>query len=166
MSTSRSERSAIGVLRVTVDDGAVTACRLVSGGGSAAAPPPRPEPPADRELLDRAFRQIGEYLAGKRREFTIPLAPVGTPFQRKVWQVMSAIPFGETLTYGETARRCGAPGAARAVGGACHRNPILLLQPCHRVVAAGGKPGGFGGGVPLKLDLLALERGDTKWRKK
>ena len=163
MSTSRSERSAIGVLRVTVEDGAVTACRLVSGGGNSAE---RPEPPADRKLLDRVFRQIGEYFAGKRREFTIPLAPVGTPFQRKVWRVMTAIPFGETLTYGETARRCGVPGAARAVGGACHRNPILLLQPCHRVVAAGGKPGGFGGGVPLKLSLLALEGGDPSWRKK
>ena len=165
MSTSRSEKTAIGVLRVTVERGAVTACRLLSGGEPAGRDVP-PASAADRALLDRAFRQIGEYLAGKRREFTLPLAPGGTAFQREVWRAMTAIPCGETLTYGEVARRCGAPGAARAVGGACHRNPILLFQPCHRVVAAGGKPGGFGGGVPLKLDLLALERGEPKWRKK
>lgn len=165
MSASRSEKSAIGVLRVTVENGAVTACRLLSGGETAGTDLP-PASSADRALLDRAFRQIDEYLAGKRREFTLPLAPGGTPFQREVWRAMRAIPYGETLTYGEVARRCGVPGAARAVGGACHRNPILLLQPCHRVVAAGGKPGGFGGGVPLKLDLLALERGDAKWRRK
>ena len=165
MNASRSEECAIGRLRVTVEAGAVTACRLLSGG-EVPAEEATPASPADRELLDRAFRQIGEYLAGKRREFTLPLAPGGTPFQRKVWRVMTAIPYGETLTYGETARRCGVPGAARAVGGACHRNPILLLQPCHRVVAAAGKPGGFGGGVTLKLHLLALERGEPKWRKK
>ena len=165
MSASSCRESAIGLLRVTVDRGAVTGCRLISADGETAAESDAPSG-AESELLGRAFRQIGEYLAGKRREFTLPLAPAGTAFQRKVWRVMAAIPFGETLTYGEVARRCGVPGAARAVGGACHANPIVLLQPCHRVVAAAGKPGGFGAGLPLKLHLLALEGGDPSWRKK
>jgi len=164
MGASACRRSAIGVLRVSVERGAVTACALVSGEERPAGELSAAGSSADALLLDRAFREIGEYLAGRRRSFTLPLAPAGTPFQKEVWRVMTLIPFGRTLSYGEVARRCGRPGAARAVGGACRSNPILLFQPCHRVVAA-ASPGGFGGGLPLKLRLLKLE-GVPSWRKR
>ncbi|MBO4633018.1 MAG: MGMT family protein, partial [Lentisphaeria bacterium] len=83
--------------------------------------------------------------------------PAGTPFHRKVWQELCKIPYGEAATYGEIAVRIGMPGGARAVGQACHRNPIPILIPCHRVVAANRSPGGYGGGLELKLRLLDLE---------
>lgn len=164
MGACACRRSAIGVLRISVEHGAVTACALVSGEGGPERELPAAGTSADALLLDRAFREIDEYLAGRRRRFTLPLAPAGTPFQKEVWRVMTEIPFGRTLSYGEVARRCGRPGAARAVGGACRSNPVLLFQPCHRVVAS-ASPGGFGGGLPLKLRLLKLE-GVPSWGKR
>lgn len=105
-----------------------------------------------------AVRQILEYLAGKRREFAVPLDLRGTPFQTQVWRALLAIPYGETRSYGEIARAVGRPGAMRAVGGASAANPVALVVPCHRVVQSGGRLGGYGGGVELKARLLALER--------
>lgn len=91
-------------------------------------------------------------------EFTFAIVPHGTAFDHAVWREVATIPYGSTATYGEIARRIGRPGAARAVGHANGRNPIPLVIPCHRVVAAGGKLGGYGGGLPLKRQLLALEQ--------
>lgn len=104
-----------------------------------------------------AVQQILEYLDGKRTAFDLALDLRGTDFQRRVWDGLLAIPYGETRTYAELARAIGEPGAARAVGTANGANPIALVVPCHRVVATGGKLGGYGGGLPLKRKLLALE---------
>jgi O-6-methylguanine DNA methyltransferase len=105
-----------------------------------------------------AVQQILEYLGGKRSAFELPLDLRGTPFQLRVWEALLAIPYGETRSYGDVARALGLPlRAARAVGTANGANPCAIVVPCHRVVAAGGKLGGYGGGLPLKRRLLALE---------
>ena len=104
-----------------------------------------------------AAKQLLEYLEGKRRQFELALDLRGTAFQLAVWRALCAIPYGETISYAEQARRVGRPHAARAVGAANGANPIAIVVPCHRVVSAGGKLGGYGGGLPLKRRLLALE---------
>jgi methylated-DNA-[protein]-cysteine S-methyltransferase len=102
-------------------------------------------------------RELQQYLAGERREFTFPIRSTGSEFSQRVWCAVQEIPYGETMTYGELARRIGKPNALRAVGTANGRNPLPLVIPCHRVVAAGGKLGGYGGGLRLKRKLLDLE---------
>jgi O-6-methylguanine DNA methyltransferase len=104
-----------------------------------------------------AAAQILEYLEGKRRRFELSLDLRGTPFQREVWEALLRVPYGETCSYAEIARAIGRPAAVRAVGAANGANPIPLVVPCHRVVASGGKLGGYGGGLALKARLLALE---------
>ena len=104
-------------------------------------------------------QQIGEFFAGKRQVFDFPLAPEGTEFQKRVWAELLKIPFGETTSYGELARRIGKPSASRAVGSANGKNPISLIVPCHRVIGANGKLTGYGGGLDLKEKLLNWERG-------
>lgn len=107
--------------------------------------------------LAEAVRQLREYFAGKRTDFDLPLAPEGTDFQRKVWRKLQEIPYGETISYGELARRVGNPKASRAVGSANGKNRIPIVIPCHRVIAGDGSLGGFGGGLSTKEKLLALE---------
>ena len=109
-----------------------------------------------RMVLDEAARQLREYMAGGRTDFDLPVAFSGTAFQEEVWAELVRIPYGTTITYGELARRVGRAGAARAVGQANGRNPVPIVVPCHRVVASDGI-GGYGGGLPLKRALLALE---------
>jgi O-6-methylguanine DNA methyltransferase len=104
-----------------------------------------------------AIAQVQEFLAGKREEFRLELDLRATGFQIRVYAALLEIPYGETRSYGEIARAIGEPGAARAVGAANGANPLPLVVPCHRVIAAQGKLGGFGGGVALKKRLLALE---------
>ncbi|HEV3000767.1 MAG TPA: methylated-DNA--[protein]-cysteine S-methyltransferase [Solirubrobacteraceae bacterium] len=104
-------------------------------------------------------RQLGEYFAGERRAFDLPLAPAGTPWQRAVWAALLEVPYGETVTYAELAARAGRPGAARAAGAANGRNPISVVVPCHRVIGTSGSLTGYGGGLDAKGWLLALERG-------
>lgn len=116
-------------------------------------------PPETPPILRRAAAQLAEYFAGTRTRFDLPLAPVGTEFQRRVWAATSAIKFGETATYGEIARKIGVPNGSRAVGGALNRNPICIVVPCHRVVGSSGKLTGYDGGVDRKAFLLNLERG-------
>ena len=101
--------------------------------------------------------ELSEYFDGDRKDFTFPIDAAGTEFNKKVWNRVYKIPYGRTVTYGEIASEFGNKGAARAVGTANGRNPIPIVVPCHRVVAAGGKLGGFGGGLPLKRKLLDLE---------
>ncbi|MBV1790570.1 methylated-DNA--[protein]-cysteine S-methyltransferase [Marinobacterium sp. D7] len=109
------------------------------------------------DLLLEAAHQISEYFAGKRQSFDIPLAPQGTEFQRRVWQGLCDIPFGETRSYGDLATAIGKPKAARAVGMANNRNPIAIVIPCHRVIGADGALVGYGGGLNIKQLLLRLE---------
>lgn len=107
---------------------------------------------------DKAARQIGEYIAGSRKQFTVQLAPAGTAFQMRVWDELRKIPYGETRSYKEIAQAIGQPGASRAVGMANNKNPLPLFIPCHRVIGADGKLSGYAGGVQMKGRLLELER--------
>jgi methylated-DNA-[protein]-cysteine S-methyltransferase len=101
--------------------------------------------------------QLRQYFSGARRTFELPLAPQGTPFQLAVWEALRAIPYGETVSYGELARRLGHAGSARAVGMANGANPLPIIVPCHRVIGADGSLTGFGGGLQIKRALLSLE---------
>ncbi len=110
-------------------------------------------------LLKRAAEQLSAYFEGRRRSFSLPLAPVGTPFQRKIWEELRRIPYGETISYSELARRAGRPRAIRAAGAANGQNPISILIPCHRVLGKNGSLTGYGGGLGKKRSLLDLEGG-------
>ncbi len=111
----------------------------------------------DADRVAGVAAQLAEYFAGRRRDFALALDPPGTPFQRQVWEELARIPFGATISYGELARRVGRPAAARAVGAANGANPIPIVLPCHRVIGSDGSLTGYGGGLPLKKALLALE---------
>ena len=143
--------SPIGALRLAARDGALV--------GLAMQPerPPDPSWRRDDAALARFCDQLHAYFAGELRRFELPLAPRGTEFQQRVWQALTELAFGETVSYGELARRVGQPGASRAVGSANNRNPIAIVVPCHRVVGADGRLVGFGGGLPRKQWLLRHE---------
>jgi methylated-DNA-[protein]-cysteine S-methyltransferase len=111
----------------------------------------------DASLAAEVQRQLDAYFAGTLREFDLPLDPQGTEFQRRAWDVIANIPCGETMSYGTVAMLAGSPGASRAAGSACGHNPIVLLVPCHRVVASGGGIGGYGAGMHRKVWLLEHE---------
>jgi len=111
----------------------------------------------DLPLLQEAKRQLTAYFDGTLKEFDVPLAMRGTPFQLRVWEELVRIPYGTTMSYGELARRVGNPNASRAVGLANGRNPISIIVPCHRVIGSDGKLTGYGGGLPRKSALLAFE---------
>ena len=149
----------IGTLRVVGDDGGIERIDLPNAATCA----PDPEWREGRRSLPRplreAKRQLREYFDGGRRDFDLPLAPAGTAFQRRVWDELRRIPYGETVSYGELARRIGRPTASRAVGAANGRNPLAIVVPCHRVIGADGTLIGYGGGLPVKETLLAHERG-------
>ena len=143
--------SPLGLMMAQEQDGAIIALDFIKS--------PLPDTAeAQTPLLLEAKKQVLEYFAGLRRGFDLPLAPPGTPFQQKVWQALCAIPYGQTRSYGQIAAQIGNPKAGRAVGGANHRNPISLIQPCHRVIGANGRLTGYGGGLDKKEALLALER--------
>jgi methylated-DNA-[protein]-cysteine S-methyltransferase len=112
---------------------------------------------ARHPVLVEAERQLAEYFAGRRKRFALKLDVSGTPFQRKVWNALLTIPFGETRSYAQIAQQIGHPSAARAVGAANGRNPLSIVAPCHRVVGATGALTGFAGGLDVKARLLALE---------
>jgi len=112
---------------------------------------------ASNPLLGRAIDQLRRYFAGELREFDMPLDMQGTAFQKRVWDALLKIPYGETRSYGHVANTIGAPKAVRAVGAANGRNPVPIIVPCHRVIGAGGSLTGYGGGLPLKRFLLDLE---------
>lgn len=151
--------SPVGDLGVAVDGEHLLAVRF--GGvpaDAAAVAPPAAGPDPGPSLLGEVRRQLAAYFDGDRLEFDLPvLVRHGSTFERGVWDAISAVPHGETVTYGEIAKQLGDPPAARAVGVACNRNPLPVVVPCHRVVGAGGRLVGFGGGLERKRTLLDLE---------
>jgi methylated-DNA-[protein]-cysteine S-methyltransferase len=129
---------------------------IFSNGRQTATPDPGWR--EDAAPLTETIRQLQAYFTGELENFDLPLAPGGTPFQMDVWQRLRDIPYGQTISYGELARRIGNPKASRAVGLANGSNPIPIVIPCHRVIGSNGKLTGYGGGLPIKEKLLALER--------
>lgn len=112
----------------------------------------------NEKVFKDVIRQLEAYFAGKLTRFTVKLAPEGTPFQQKVWNALRKIPYGKTVSYGYIASRIGQPKASRAVGAANRQNPLSIIIPCHRVIGRTGDLVGYGGGLPIKQSLLALER--------
>jgi methylated-DNA-[protein]-cysteine S-methyltransferase len=147
--------SPLGPLLLVADEAGLRQIHFVNGRRPAK---PEPEWQEDATLLQETIRQLRAYFAGDLETFDLPLAPEGTPFQRNVWKLLCDIPYGETISYGELARRIGNPKASRAVGLANGSNPIPIIIPCHRVIGSNGKLTGYGGGLPIKEKLLALER--------
>jgi methylated-DNA-[protein]-cysteine S-methyltransferase len=150
--------SPIGPLTIVAEDGPISALYMDAqrhAPGAAALGLPGA---LDDEPFATAAGQLAAYFAGELTEFDLPLAPAGTDFQRRVWNDLRAIPYGQTISYGELARRVGNPAASRAVGLANGRNPIAIVVPCHRVIGADGSMTGYGGGLDRKRFLLALER--------
>lgn len=141
--------SPVGTICIEDDGEAVTALYLGGDGLK----------DCDSGLLDRTEQEIREYFDGKRKVFDIPLHLKGTEFQKKVWAALQEIPYGETRSYSELAAMAGNPAACRAVGGANHHNPVMILVPCHRVIGKNGDLTGFGGGLEVKKYLLDLEAG-------
>lgn len=155
MTYSMQLETPISPLTVTATKKVVTAIRFGTEApeGSARCTAAEATP-----LLRKAAEEIGEYFAGSRRKFTLPLAPEGTPFQQKVWEALRTIPYGETRTYKQIAIQIGHNQSFRAVGMANNRNPIVIVVPCHRVIGYDGKLTGYAGGLDVKEQLLALEK--------
>lgn len=141
--------SPVGWLQLTADNDCITHISFVQNPESNSG---------YSSVLELCQRQLEAYFNGTLTEFSVPLCFNGTPFQKRVWEALQTIPFGETLSYGELAQRIGNPKACRAVGGANNRNPIAILIPCHRVVGAGGALTGYAGGVERKQLLLEHEQ--------
>ena len=120
--------------------------------------------PGDNGVLRETARQLGDYFAGRRTSFSLPLDFHGTDFQKAVWQALLTIPFGETRSYAEIARQIGNPRAVRAVGAANGKNPVSIVAPCHRVIGTNGKLTGFAGGLKAKALLLGLETAAPRFR--
>ena len=138
-----------GYIRAEYENGAIAALHFVQDCKDFGTP---------TGLTEQVFREFQEYLEGRRQEFTFPMLLHGTAFQKKVWEALLAIPYGEVRTYGQIAKEIGCPKGSRAVGMACNRNPLIIAVPCHRVVGAKGALTGYACGLPMKQDLLALER--------
>ena len=140
--------SPIGRLLLSTKDGRLCEIRRVEYGEAKHA---------DDPILDEVQKQLDEYFSGRRMAFSLPLEIEGTAFERAVWQQLVQIPFGSVMTYGQLAAKLGMPKAARAVGRACSRNPLLIVVPCHRVIAGTGKLTGFAAGMQAKRVLLEKE---------
>lgn len=148
--------SPVGMLRLVADATGLRRIDFLDGVDPVGASDGLSE---DSGRLREAARQLGAYFAGDLRDFSLELAPEGTAFQLEVWRRLRAIPYGETTSYGEVAARIGNPRASRAVGLANGANPLPIVIPCHRVIGKGGALVGYGGGLPIKMKLLAIERG-------
>ncbi len=147
--------SPIGPLTLMASDGRMTHLVMADQAHATAMPSGSRR---DDDFFADVTAQLDAYFAGDRDSFDVPMRLEGTEFQRRVWTQLCAIPYGETISYGELARRVGNPKAARAVGLANGRNPVAVIVPCHRVIAADGSLGGYGGGLDRKTHLLDLER--------
>lgn len=148
--------SILGTFRLEEDDNAICGLALCPDGVPELEPLPRKV--CETPLLQEAEEQLNEYFAGVRREFDLPLAAKGTPFQQAVWAQLRKIPYGEVRTYGQLAAALGKPKASRAVGSACHCNPLCIVVPCHRVIGADGSLTGYAEELDIKEYLLELER--------
>jgi methylated-DNA-[protein]-cysteine S-methyltransferase len=146
--------SPVGKLLLAADDQGL---RLVSFESSKQATPAQPGWREDKTPFAEVIGQLQAYFGGELREFDLPLAPDGTAFQLRVWNNLRTIPYGETISYAQLAQKIGNPKAVRAVGLANGSNPIPIIIPCHRVIGSNGNLTGFGGGLPNKRKLLALE---------
>lgn len=153
----RELESPLGVMLAVSDGEALCGLYFVEGRE---VPRPREDWRRDPAAapFDRLAAELDEYWAGTRRRFDVPVRLDGTPFERAVWAAIAAIPYGETISYGDLAGRIGRPSAARAAGAATGRNPVSIIVPCHRVVGAGRTLVGYGGGLERKRALLELER--------
>ena len=147
--------SPIGPLLLVSDDAGLRQINFAKLGRAA---PSDSDWRQDSTAFAEPIRQLRAYFAGELEIFELPFAPEGTPFQQKVWKELCTIPYGQTISYGELARRIGNPNASRAVGLANGSNPIPIIIPCHRVIGSNGKLTGYGGGLPIKEKLLALEK--------
>jgi methylated-DNA-[protein]-cysteine S-methyltransferase len=156
------EDSPVGQLLIAADDDGLRQLLFASGRSEVQ---PQPGWRKNATHLAEVVRQLRAYFAGKLRQFDLPLAPEGTLFQRRVWHELLRIPYGETISYGELARRIGNPNGSRAVGLANGANPISIVIPCHRVIGSNGQLTGYGGGLKTKEWLLALERGQLRIEK-
>jgi methylated-DNA-[protein]-cysteine S-methyltransferase len=148
-------QSPTGTLLLAADDAGLR--HIIFADGHAPAKP-LPHWREGAAPLTETIRQLRAWFAGELREFDLALAPEGPAFHQRVWRELCNIPYGETISYGELARRIGSPNASRAVGRANGANPIPIVIPCHRVIGSNGKLTGYGGGLPRKEFLLALER--------
>ena len=148
--------SPLGTLLATAADGALTSLNFVDAKYTPAIGGDWVEDPASSPLKE-CERQLQEFFAGERGAFDLPLAPEGTPFQKRVWREIARIAFGETITYAQLAQRAGAAGSARAAGSATGRNPIAIVIPCHRIVGSNGNLTGYAGGLERKTKLLEIE---------
>ena len=144
----------VGKLIAAVDDSGV---RHVVFETSRHAPPPMASWQRDKIATAEVRNQLLDYFEGQRRGFDLQINPIGTPFQRRTWLALAKIPFGQTWSYGELAKKIGQPAALRAVGAANGRNPLPIILPCHRVVGSDGSLTGFGGGLSVKAWLLSHE---------
>ena len=154
MTTTVSMKTPMGVLQIEGDDEVITLVTLPGKDDKPLPATPKGPPPA---AVSKAVEQLEEYFAGERTEFDLPLDLDGTTFQKEVWSTLADIPYGKTISYAELASMVGRPTAYRAVGQANGANPIPIILPCHRVLARGGRIGGYGGGLAMKRQLLALE---------
>jgi methylated-DNA-[protein]-cysteine S-methyltransferase len=150
--------SPVGSLRLVATTEALTAIWFAAERDRA---PVRPDWKPGQAPFQDVIRQLDAYFRGTLRRFDLPLAPSGTPFQQAVWAALREIPYGQTVSYGELARRVGQPGAGRAVGAANGKNPIPIVIPCHRVIGADGRLTGYGGGLSVKAALIALEQRES-----
>lgn len=150
--------SPIGRMLVTRDERGITGLDLPNSRQPRRV---RAEWERDDTAFDDVRTQLAEYFAGERREFDLPLHMIGAAFQRRVWEALCAIPYGETTSYGKIAAAIGEPGSARAVGAANGQNPVPIIVPCHRVIGADGSLTGYGGGLPTKRWLLEHEGAQT-----
>lgn len=146
----------LGTLFATAVGGALTGIHFEGGCHAPEISSQWKEDPYHSPLAECA-RQLADYFRGKRQCFDLPLAPEGTPFQRRVWREIAKIPYGETITYAQLAARAGAPGSARAAGAATGRNPLSIVVPCHRVIGSSGSLTGYAGGLERKTRLLEIE---------
>lgn len=153
MTAQYSFASPLGILTLHEKDG--TLCALEFGGDVGGEETP---------LIAQAVAQLTQYFEGKRRAFELPFSPEGTAFQKQVWGALCLIPYGETRCYQQIAQMTGKPKAVRAVGMANHNNPLPIFIPCHRVIGKNGALVGYGGGLPIKIALLKLEKeGISAW---
>ena len=156
---SSTHKSPIGTLTLVSDGEAIVYLEFEKNKH------PAPKfPKGEDAIVKQAKKELDLYFAGKLKDFTVPVKPEGTEFQRACWKALTKIPYGATRSYGEQASKIGKPKAVRAVGLANGRNPIPIIIPCHRVIGANGSLTGFGGGLPTKQFLLELEQGQQLLR--